>query len=355
MGIRFFAAISVVFYHLGWVRMTTAVTLFFMLSGFILTWKYTDDQGMKLEAPRFWLARASRLYPCYLLGLLLLLLWRLTIPYDFGATVGSLVASALMVQAWCPWLVFGWNTPGWTCSCEAFFYLLFPMLAVGVSRLRRVPTMLMAMALLYASGLAMSWAFAWRLEDARLIDIDPWFLFTKYAPIVRLPEFAMGMVLGRWYLVSQPSSRPILGAWLSGVAVVVSVALSETGGGVPGIVLHNTFTAPVYAVLVWGLALGGGLAVPLANPWLVRLGYASYAFYILQDPVGLPLFWWLGHPGWEDQTPAAGLTLTALLVVASVAVYRWFEEPVMNRARRAWGGSRSRPGAGESLKAGGLG
>src|SRR5262249_8921155 len=85
-GLRFLAAAHVLFFHAGlvqlpgvpvWVRNLAghadlSVSLFFVLSGFILTYNYFDPvRGCRVGDRQFWAARIARVYPVYLLGLLL--------------------------------------------------------------------------------------------------------------------------------------------------------------------------------------------------------------------------------------------------------------------------------------------
>lgn len=49
------------------------VTVFFVLSGFILAYSYANKPGeMRGSAKNFWAARVARLYPTYLLGMALM-------------------------------------------------------------------------------------------------------------------------------------------------------------------------------------------------------------------------------------------------------------------------------------------
>jgi peptidoglycan/LPS O-acetylase OafA/YrhL len=112
MGIRYFAAISVVLVHQGYAVMTTAVTFFFVLSGFVLAYNHivqSGDEagsnpfsgpapcGMNVDVRTFWIARVARIYPAYLLALLLLVAmrWNELTPDN----VRALMANFMMVQS----------------------------------------------------------------------------------------------------------------------------------------------------------------------------------------------------------------------------------------------------------------
>src|SRR5438105_244554 len=84
-SLRFLAAIWVVFFHLItrsehfplWLRGMTCfgqppVTFFFALSGFIITYSYSNKHQYLLDSRKFWVARLARIYPLYLLANILI-------------------------------------------------------------------------------------------------------------------------------------------------------------------------------------------------------------------------------------------------------------------------------------------
>jgi len=154
-GLRFFAAMVVVLHHYpvpgvsGTLQMLQSgyfgVTLFFVLSGFVLAITYLDTFN---RAPigaldTFAAARFARIYPVYLL--ILLYVW-----LRAGAS-GPIVSDALLVQAWSEDAThaFALNGPGWSLSVEAFLYACFPLLIVLLQR-----------AGVFASGRRLAVAFA---------------------------------------------------------------------------------------------------------------------------------------------------------------------------------------------------
>lgn len=135
-GIRFFAAFLVVLYHfwflnVSWVALTPSwitalirigsigVGIFFTLSGYILMTVYANADFKRAAVRRdFWVARFARVYPAYVLSLVL------TTPLVLGhrfagrtplrGTFDSIVsfgASAIMIQDWIPRLSRSWNGP----------------------------------------------------------------------------------------------------------------------------------------------------------------------------------------------------------------------------------------------------
>ena len=124
-----------------------AVSFFFVLSGFVLTYSYSGSDGrMRGTRSAFYLARFARIYPAYLLAAIAaipLFFLALRQVHTLAGTLmrvaagGTLVAA--LVQSWLPRTANYLNSPAWSLSVEAFFYLLFPLilpLITGLSKPR---------------------------------------------------------------------------------------------------------------------------------------------------------------------------------------------------------------------------
>jgi peptidoglycan/LPS O-acetylase OafA/YrhL len=100
------------------------VSLFFVLSGFILTYVYPS-----LDAPgalrRFLVARAARIWPAHIVTLLLAV-WLMKAHSPALPTI----ANVTMLHGWIPLpeYFFSYNAVSWTISTEFGFYILFPLL-----------------------------------------------------------------------------------------------------------------------------------------------------------------------------------------------------------------------------------
>src|SRR5947209_7185962 len=132
---RFLAAVTVVAFHFaplpalnGSDAGPAAVTLFFLLSGFILTYTARPGRGSVRE---FYVARFARIYPAYLLGLglaIALLPMGIYHPNQWCVVpTNGLLPDLFAVQAWFPDRAACLNGPAWSLSCEVLFYALFPL------------------------------------------------------------------------------------------------------------------------------------------------------------------------------------------------------------------------------------
>jgi peptidoglycan/LPS O-acetylase OafA/YrhL len=355
-GLRFFAAFSVVIYHFGaplvqgWPKPfanlasggCVAVSLFFLLSGFVLSYSYLGREGKLRGSQRsFWVARLARIYPAYLLGFLLAaptnFLWTAKVNAAKVAAVKLAVGGSLvlaMLQAWTPWTAWYWNFPAWSISVEAFFYLSFPFLARRLSRLTGVGCLNLMLGS-YLLALIAPAIFYFSRHVTGPPDLgDHLQMAIEFNPLLRLPEFVLGMLLGRLYVIGYrwtPGMSRTL-SYLSTAAILLTLTFSSS---IPHPLLANGLLAPLFAVLIYALAGGAGfLAKLLSLRPLILLGEASYGIYILQIPVA-----YLFHTMPPIQTWSTFAIYSLGLIAISLLSLRYIETPMRTRIRRWFGGA----------------
>ncbi|MDB5046174.1 MAG: Acyltransferase family protein [Deinococcus sp.] len=361
-GVRFAAALLVVCFH---TRTTLegqipgglmsfiesgqiGVTFFFILSGFILTYTYATPEGsLKTSRRSFWLARLARIYPVYLLGLLLSApYFLLPVLHRWPTTTEWVTAllSPTLLQAWLPQTACVWNCPGWSLSAEAFFYALFPLiLGLGIWRSARGRSLRWTGLLLW--GLTLTPPLLYFLLSPRPLPAESLVADTfYYGPLFRLPEFLLGMLVGTRFLSGRISSSRQASGWAAAALAGAAVIMVYAHLFMPGFI-RNALIVPVLALLVWSLAHGRGwVARAFAWPPLVLLGEASYSLYILHVPVYL----WLSSV-WRRLLPGTPLDHTfflvylVILIALSVLTYQVLERPAQRYLRRRWAGSTLTP------------
>lgn len=295
-GLRAFTATNIVFFHFwnpewfgplaplmdnGYV----GVNFFFLLSGFILTYNYADRQAAGLfDRRQFWRTRVARLYPVYLLGLLisfpiLELEWRYRTHREFFL---GLSLTAIMQQGWSPRLATFWNTPAWTLSCEVAFYLLFPLLLV-IKWPRKVRSLLLVLALCWLASMVLPSLYMWMRPDG-LAPINRmsntyWLRAIKMTPLPHLPSFTFGIVLSHLNDRLKLSNRSRFWLALGGIAAVSTVMMQ--GQKIPFLLMHNGLISPLFAIVILGLAGRHPVTRVLSLPLFVAIGEASYCLYIM--------------------------------------------------------------------------
>jgi peptidoglycan/LPS O-acetylase OafA/YrhL len=364
-GLRFVAAMQVLLYHVylprsaaapGWVRGLVGsgyvgVSLFFVLSGFVLAYNYLGPMGEgRVGRREFWTARIARVYPVYLLGLAAgmpwFVLWMLRVnpaPIALRWVAGVTAACLALVQAWMPITSCALNCPGWSLSAEAFFYLAFPFLVAPVLR-ARPRTLVLTCGAAWIAALAVPVAYLWMRPDGiahvTWQSSTAWLLAVKMTPLVRLPEFLMGVAAGRLFL-DGAFARVRSGVWET-VAALAVLGVLTASAALPYLLVHNGLLAPLFTALVVLLALGRGpVARLLSGRRMEALGGASYALYILHVPIND----WSGRAmrvmGVRLAWPSLyALAVACLATAVSIGVFRWIEEPARRALRRRLGGAR---------------
>ena len=347
-SVRFFAAFHVALFHMkemgvlggpGWLVTFAGigyvgVSFFFVLSGFILVYSYA---GRDIVLRDFWQTRFARIYPAYLFALLLTspfwIIGALTmhVPFfEFGTRHFALATGLvlLLLQSWVPGAAMSWNAVSWSLSVEAFFYAVFPFLLVRFGKFSRKVLWTLITAC-WIVGLAISGGFlALRPEGAPYVSSADWSAavnFVKFFPLVRLPEFLMGMACGFLFLRSE--RNPKLARYLVGLGVLGAAATAVASRYVPYLLIHTAFSGPAFAALVYGIALEPKWVAWLNNRLLVLFGDASYSFYLLHSVFIWPFFHNLQTQQLRNHGfVGIGLWLLMMLVICSL-VYRFIEEP----------------------------
>jgi peptidoglycan/LPS O-acetylase OafA/YrhL len=318
------------------------VSFFFVLSGFILVYTYT---GRTTSLGSFWQARFARIYPALALALVV------TAPMFFGFCLHApanaagfwgwpsrhlLVTSALcltLLESWVPQAALAWNIPDWSLSAEAFFYFVFPFILPRFVRLSRAK-LLAIVPVCWLIGLVCATGYVSLHPDGPVMNGDtfsPWINMLKFNPLMRLPEFLMGMATGLLFLKVKGKQKI---AWpLILIALAAITAVVACSNWIPYPVIHTALLAPAFAMFIYGVALrpvGVGL---LETRWMEALGEASYPFYLLHAFIIIQFFtgWQTGHPA--HQTLLGLATWFLLTVAASVFVDRFVERPLRKLLR----------------------
>lgn len=353
-SLRFFAAFHVALFHMNemgaltgprWLKSFAAigyvgVSFFFVLSGFILVYTYA---GREIDKRDFYQARFARIYPAYLFSLLISLpffyfgTFQMHVPFFAFAEQHFILVSMLvllLLQAWLPAAALMWNPVAWSLSVEAFFYAVFPSALARYSKLSRT-ALFTLIPLCWVAGLAISGGYLFfRPAELGYVSSNNWssaVQFVKFFPLVRLPEFLMGMACGFLFLRSERNPKhalPLVALGLMGVAATTLAARF-----VPYLMVHTALGGPAFAAVVYGIALQPSWASWLNNRVLVLFGNASYSFYLLHSMTVWPFFHNMQTQAVRNQgLVGIGIWLAMMLAISSL-VYRFIEEPARRKLR----------------------
>ena len=262
-----------------------SVSYFILLSGFVLGYNYNARaRAGELDNKRFWKARFTRIYPIYLLSLLLS--WG-QLPTEYGSHThgmfwAGLVLTPLLLQGWIPAIATFLNTPAWTMSAEAFYYVIFPWLARW-KRPERVAPHLAKMAAVWILGMLPGALYMYFSPDGIAHpdrwSYGHWLWALKYTPYAHVASFIFGVMLAELDELVPRASHLRFWLALGGFAGIYGLLL--LGPLVPYAVVHDGLLMPLFACIVLGLAGENPLSAALGWRPLVFVGEASYCLYLL--------------------------------------------------------------------------
>jgi peptidoglycan/LPS O-acetylase OafA/YrhL len=261
------------------------VGVFFLISGYVLTYNYSD-RAKTLSKREFWLARFSRLYPVYLLVLILSFSmlqdeWHARSHAEFWQ---GIVLTPLVLQGWSPSVATFWNTVSWTLTSECVLYLAFPWL-IRLPWPKRPMQLILLLMGLWIIGLIPHSLYLYLNPDHIVGPVDRYsstqfIRFLKYTPLPYVCTFLTGVTLGKLQhaLVLTPRQRFALSAIsLLAVGVFFYTLVHRT----PYLLMHGGLLTPIFAGLVLGLS--GPHPISSLFSWrpLLLIGESSYCLYLL--------------------------------------------------------------------------
>ena len=339
-SLRAFAALGVFAFHLGRSHLWgggrfgaggyVAVSFFFVLSGFILVW----SNPAPVARSRFYRRRFARIYPAHLVTLIITLLVPVVAS---GRGALAVLLGVVLLQGWSTssGVVFGCNDVSWSLSCEAFFYALFPIVLPAMLRasrrklLRWVTALYAGAAILVIAGVVVS----------QVSGQASWNNLVYTDPLIRLPEFLLGMAAGIAFADGWRPQIKLASAVATFLVFYVVLCLVQA----PGPML-DAFSPLVFVAIVVAAASAdvAGVKSWLSHPWLVYAGEVSFCFYLVHEIVIVNV----------RQIAGGGLgTLVSLLgsAGAAVALHHFVELPLQRRLR-----PRARPRGGSGRSSSGL-
>jgi len=245
-----------------------AVGYFYVLSGFIMAIAYykPDKNNQKaISKKKYWLARFARIYPVYLLALLLIVGAKYK---DLAQNWEALPLHLLLLQSWIPPFYFGYNYPSWYLSIEFYIAIVFIFTFLMSKRYRNV---------------------LWLILSVTFVSIrfiDP----AYYSGIIRgLACFPFGGVL---YLIYNKFQEKINSEKLFTILEVISIIWV--------VYLMNVNIAQRDALIILGFGMmilifafdKGKISSLLNNKPLAFFGKLSFSIYLMQTIIlfGLKIF-----------------------------------------------------------------
>ena len=292
---RFIAAIFIFIFHFGkqsfpfsnpflfpfLKQATVGVSYFFMLSGFVMIIAYWKLNTNFIPVKQFLASRFARIYPVYIIAILLSVVFVFLKNGNISATAFLLEIFAL--QSWIPQYALEINYTAWSISVEMFFFLSFPFLyKYFYKRYSLSIVVITAIVFWLLSQIIFNYAYFSGYYQPFPSSRHS---FLYYHPIMHWNEFILGNATGLIFIkffANKNYNRNF--DWiLLCFPVLVALMLRYKYAN-----YHNGLLAVLFIPFIVLLSLNTGWITKIfCKPFFVLLGEISYSIYILQ----LPVYW----------------------------------------------------------------
>jgi len=356
-GLRFFAAFSVVLYHIealksfslipNWVAFPFlqslgpyGVVCFFTLSGFLITYLLLEESERtgNIRVRRFYMRRILRIWPLYYL---VVALGFLILPFTADLLVhpqvvprGDLLPKMALFLAFLPnlaWVTFGITPivgPLWSVGVEEQFYLLWPILLRG---LRNHALLGIVAVVLVMLGLRFGLPRIAAEIASPGSDYSSWVTAINFLWTLKLECMAMGALAAYWLHGGFHRILRVLYFPLTQLAALAFIFISLWRHQIYG-QFDNVAWGSAFAVLIVNLAANPRSLLKLENRPLDYLGKISFGIYVYHSfaIVGVLLFLrnWMPTHGFLFNGLLYGLAI-ALTVGLAALSHRYYESPFL--------------------------
>ena len=342
-GIRAIAVIMVLAYHLKLALFKSGflgVTVFFVLSGYLITGiliSEVEEEGT-IDLKNFWLRRIRRLVPAVMsMAVVIIFVSAVVNRIIFTKGCKDFLASVLGFNNW--WQIFnkvsyfeaaGVTSPFthcWSLAIETQFYLIYPLILLGIYKLVKSRGEGRAKRGLLFAGVTLLLALISVILMIVLFDPQQDASRVYYGTDTRAFSLLFGALLAiLWEYRMVPrrlsaSVNMVLGSVSFAVLLVMTIAINGSsnfwyrGGQFFGTILTVLMVYAVSGRKTW-------LSRFLSNPVLKWIGERSYSIYLWHYPIilliskGIKASWWIT------------LIEIVLSVVLAELSYRFIETPI---------------------------
>ena len=342
-GIRAIAVIMVLAYHLKLALFKSGflgVTVFFVLSGYLITGiliSEVEEEGT-IDLKNFWLRRIRRLVPAVMsMAVVIIFVSAVVNRIIFTKGCKDFLASVLGFNNW--WQIFnkvsyfeaaGVTSPFthcWSLAIETQFYLIYPLILLGIYKLVKSRGEGRAKRGLLFAGVTLLLALISVILMIVLFDPQQDASRVYYGTDTRAFSLLFGALLAiLWEYRMVPrrlsaSVNMVLGSVSFAVLLVMTIAINGSsnfwyrGGQFFGTILTVLMVYAVSGRKTW-------LSRFLSNPVLKWIGDRSYSIYLWHYPIilliskGIKASWWIT------------LIEIVLSVVLAELSYRFIETPI---------------------------
>jgi len=341
-SLRVFAALAVAVHHTraAWAHTATVdfmgqigwlgVSVFFILSGFILMWGYDPAMADR----QFIVRRMIRIYPLHILCLMFSLMCFAVLGTPLAGYVGTpygTIANFLLLHDWLPGhpeVRQAWNGVSWTLSCELFFYLCAPFVFRRMLRQQTIVPYFYRVCAAWVCLMAFCIIAALHHLD---VELD----FIAFNPVPQFLGFLLGACGAQLLRQGWRFNSCSLSLALMFVPLMLYCQFVPEASGIRyGAVMIELITPGVLLLIlsIAQLDISGQVSWMQARV-LVFLGESSYALY-MTHALFLGAFTIIRNRVFpiSNGSPLWGEVMTVLYLVCvlliSAVTHMWVEQPI---------------------------
>lgn len=249
-----------------------AVVLFFVLSGFLITYllvKEKEENG-KISFKNFYLRRIFRIWPLYYLIILMSFLF-FRADYQLGSSILCLSIFPNVAHA----MDIGWPTSPqiWSIGVEEQFYLFWPLIISIIPNKKIIISLLV----FFISYSLLPYAIGF--INARTFDHNTWtVVLDKFFYGSKFNSMSFGGILGYMFAVKHKNLKYLYNKYIAYLSVIFSFGLWFTGFKM------QYFTEELYTIIfgimILNLATNSNFKLSLDTKLFSFLGKISYGIYM---------------------------------------------------------------------------
>tara|TARA_B100000989_G_C19514782_1_gene461039 strand:- start:391 stop:2193 length:1803 start_codon:yes stop_codon:yes gene_type:complete len=287
-GLRALAVVPVILFHAGFELFSggyLGVDIFFVISGYLISSIiFSEVENNNFSIIEFYVRRTKRIVPLllFVIFVFFFVFWGIMLPWDFENYGAEAFATIFFSNNFFHFLTSGnyWGTESefkalihtWSLGIEEQFYIIFPLFALAMSKIK-INYQLIGYFCLFFASLYAFFALAQK-SDMLVYFMSPF----------RAWELLAGILLARFTVSSVDRT-----AWselvsLAGIGLVAaSILLADSSSNVVGI--YN-FYAVVGTVMI--IAMGSHktfVGKILSSKPFVGVGLISFSLYVWHQPI----------------------------------------------------------------------
>lgn len=305
------------------------VTIFFVLSGFLITYKYFDNKDFSFR--QYMVNRIARIYPMYfLLTSITFIVFNLNGNDD--SSLSTYLLNITFMRGFFDQYIFSGIGQGWSLTVEETFYILAPLFFVLIVRSK--PLLFMLPVAFLLTGFVIVKIFS--PFNFHGFFTSNHFMFT-YTFFGRCFEFFVGMALAVVVRTKKSLDSKISLTYFGAVVIIIciwSMSLLRAGTLIgiehPLGRLINSIVLPIAGISLFFYGLlteETVISKILGSKLLVLLGKSSYIFYLIHIGV---------IAAFIQSNFQNSMVIFVAINLISIVLFRFVEDPLNRFIRRSF-------------------